>query len=461
MQTQNLVDVTLSGNTSGTLALISSGTLTLAGGNNITLSQVGNAVTISAGTAAGGGIGGIANSQATFTSGTVNILEGGGAITIASSAGGQSLKFSVPATSSLVASGNIVLSTSGSTITISASTQSVQTQSRFNLTLSGNTSGTLALISSGVLTLAGGNNITLSQAGNAVTISGGAGGGGVGIAAGSQTATSGTILFQNSNAITFGMSDSSVITASFSQSVQTQNIIQDVNIAGNTSGTTSDITSGTMTFAAGNNITLSQNGNAITISAGGISKLSFWENIKGRQFNSQGLVAGRLSVQRVLVPANVSATELDFIRDITVGSIISVSSQTGAATVSIGLYAMTGSTANQLSSISAATTVGTGNSTGVMNVRYGSVALGTWNITPGEYLFIICQSFTNVGFNMFGANSININGGNSSGTGNYVQYWYDGTLSAQSDLSASYNITNINRTGTLWMQPWFAFIGTF
>lgn len=42
----------------------------------------------------------------------------------------------------------------------------------FNLTLSGNTSGAMAQVSSGTLTLAGGNNITLSQAGNAVTIVG-------------------------------------------------------------------------------------------------------------------------------------------------------------------------------------------------------------------------------------------------------------------------------------------------
>ena len=106
VQTQNMVDLTLSGNTSGTLALVSSGTLTLAGGNNVTLSQVGNAVTIS-----------------------------------------------------------------GASIS-----QSVQTQNLIDITLGGNTSGTLALMSSGTVTVAGGNNITLSQVGNAVTISAGAGG---------------------------------------------------------------------------------------------------------------------------------------------------------------------------------------------------------------------------------------------------------------------------------------------
>lgn len=47
-----------------------------------------------------------------------------------------------------------------------------------SVSLAGNTAGTLALVSSGTLLLAGGNNITLSQNGQRVTISGGAGGAG-------------------------------------------------------------------------------------------------------------------------------------------------------------------------------------------------------------------------------------------------------------------------------------------
>jgi hypothetical protein len=89
------VAVTLDGNTAGALALVSSGTLTMAGGNNITLSQAGNAITISGANAGGAqtGISGIANSEATYTSGTVELV-GTGAITIASNAG-QQFVFSV------------------------------------------------------------------------------------------------------------------------------------------------------------------------------------------------------------------------------------------------------------------------------------------------------------------------------------------------------------------------------
>jgi hypothetical protein len=116
-QTQNLHNVTLSGNTSGDMAQVSSGTLTLAGGNNITLSQNGNAITISGGAGGGGGGIALANSQTTYTSGTANMVASG-ALTIASTTG-QSFNFSVPQTSSLVGAGLVSLSTNGSTVSIS------------------------------------------------------------------------------------------------------------------------------------------------------------------------------------------------------------------------------------------------------------------------------------------------------------------------------------------------------
>lgn len=135
--------------------------------------------------------------------------------------------------------------------------------------ITGNTAGVPAVVSSGTMYLAGGNNVTLSQNGNTISINGGAGGGGGGIAnaAGTQTATSGTVVYSNSNNVSFGMSNSSVITASasFNQTAQTQNL-HNVSLSGNTAGVMAQVSSGTMTLAGGNNITLSQNGNAVTIS---------------------------------------------------------------------------------------------------------------------------------------------------------------------------------------------------
>src|SRR3989304_8753096 len=161
------------------------------------------------------------------------------------------------------------------TVRINARDQSVQTQNLFDITLSGNTSGVLALISSGTMTLAGGNNITLSQAGNAATISGAnqsflAGLSTLGNPLGTTGTVSRQLIFAGGNNVTLSErinGQSATITVSaFNQSEQTQNIIRDVNIIGNTSGTTADITSGTLYLAGGDNINLLQDGNSITLS---------------------------------------------------------------------------------------------------------------------------------------------------------------------------------------------------
>lgn len=169
VQTQSRFNLTLAGNSTSAGAgyiQISSGTMQLAGGNNITLSQNGNSVTISGGAGAGGGIA-LANSQATYNTGTVNLLEGGGAITIASSAGGQSFKVSVPATSSLSATGGVSISTNGSTISIGAPAFSA------GMSNIGNSTGTSGTVSNRMI-FAGGTNITLSQStgagGNTISV---------------------------------------------------------------------------------------------------------------------------------------------------------------------------------------------------------------------------------------------------------------------------------------------------
>jgi hypothetical protein len=88
-----------------------------------------------------------------------------------------------------------------------------------NIALSGaNTAGVMTSISSGNMYMAGGNNITLSQNGNSITISGpNAGGAQTGISgiAGSaaSTVTAGTVQFANSNGISFGL-NSVTMTAS-------------------------------------------------------------------------------------------------------------------------------------------------------------------------------------------------------------------------------------------------------
>ena len=99
----------------------------------------------------------------------------------------------------------------------------------------------------------------------------------IAISAGTQSASTGTILFSNSNSISFGMSNSSIITASVDAVFRAG-----VSTGGNTTGDTR-VTGGQIVFQGSNNITLSQitgagNANTVVISAssGGASVDASW-----------------------------------------------------------------------------------------------------------------------------------------------------------------------------------------
>jgi hypothetical protein len=260
LQTQNLHNLTLSGNTAGAMAQVSSGTLTLAGGNNITLSQAGNAVTISGPSTVAAGSNTFGMSNIGNTSGTTGVVSGSG------------VRFAFAGGNNITLSQSI--NGSSGTITVSAASQSVQTQGLQNITFSGNTAGAMANVSSGALTMAGGNNITMSQAGNAVTLSGANQTAQTqsniqAIYDGAASISTGTIRYSNLNGISFGI-NGQTLTASHngltSQSLQTQGL-QNITLSGNTAGAMANVSSGAMTLAGGNNITLSQAGNAVTVSA--------------------------------------------------------------------------------------------------------------------------------------------------------------------------------------------------
>lgn len=133
-----------------------------------------------------------------------------------------------------------------------AAAQTVQTQAAgviagVGTTFSGtNVSGSMTLNSNGL-------NLALSAAAP------GGGGGGIAAAAGTQTATSGTINFANSNGITFGMSNSSQITASYTVP-STAGLLSAVNLsAGTTSGNLSN-----MVFSNSGGMSFGLNGSTVT-----------------------------------------------------------------------------------------------------------------------------------------------------------------------------------------------------
>lgn len=169
-----------------------------------TTASASNGFTLSLSAAAPGGGGGgivLANSQTTYTSGTVN-LSGAGAITIASSTG-QNFQISVPGTSSLSATGIISISTNGSTVSIGAS----QSNQNISLYALGNTTqNSSTVLNASALSFNGINGATIGFSNGSIQISaatGGTGGGGGGIAlANSQTTyTSGTAHLSGAGAI--------------------------------------------------------------------------------------------------------------------------------------------------------------------------------------------------------------------------------------------------------------------
>ena len=153
----------------------------------------------------------------------------------------------------------------------------------------GNTSGTTGVLSGSAVQMlfVGGTNITLSQslngASGTITFIGGAGGGGGSdgyniLAAGTQTAgTTGTVVFSNSNGLSFGMSNSSVITGSYTVP-STAGLISAINFS---AGTTSNNLSN-LTFANGNGISFGLNGSTVTASHNALTSQS------NQAFSAQG-----------------------------------------------------------------------------------------------------------------------------------------------------------------------------
>jgi mucin-19 len=109
-----------------------------------------------------------------------------------------------------------------------------------------------------------GLSATLNSAGLSLSATAPAGGAG-GIAqviAGTQSKTSGTLSFANSNGITFGMSGSNTITASYTVP-STAGLLSAINVSG---GTTSNNLSA-ITFSNSNNVSFGLNGSVLTGSA--------------------------------------------------------------------------------------------------------------------------------------------------------------------------------------------------
>lgn len=408
----------------------------------------------------------------------------------------------ISAGTTLASSGTVVFSNSnnfsfgmnGNTITGSFS-QSIQpVVNAIGASTGGNTAGNTGTVT-GSFVFAGVGGISLSQstaAGIATlsismtqSTSPGA------IAAGTQTATSGTVVFSNSNGISFGMSNSSIVTATAdyvrSISAGTTNATGNQIVFSNSNGFsfgangatvtasfnatngiqgiiagTQTATSGSVSFVNTNGFTFGMS-NSSLISATYERRVSMFSQWAEFDTNFQ-ITPATVSFQKVSMPMHLSATQMAIMMALT-----GASNSSGAITVTAGLYTMAGSTASLATSASRVISWTSGSDTsassrygGVSGTRYRTIGFNA-SMTPGDYLLAFNMSTTNNGtWRAFGRVGLNVVGTfDGFETANYL----DGQSgSSSSSLPSSVVVTNTNyiRTGVGAMQqPGAIFVGTF
>lgn len=171
----------------------------------------------------------------------------------------------------------------GSVLTATVQTNYLTTAAQSTQTLAfslGGNSGTTnsSILSAGGYVIAGGNNITLSMSNNSLSIHGGAGGGGGSyniLAAGTQTAaTTGTVVFSNSNGISFGMSNSSIITASYTVPTQTNQTLGLYALGNTTQNSSTTLDARTVSYNGLGAMTVGYSNGSVQLSAPATSSLS-------------------------------------------------------------------------------------------------------------------------------------------------------------------------------------------
>lgn len=303
------------------------------------------------------------------------------------------------------------------------------------VSLTGNTAGVMALVSSGTMYLAGGNNVTLSQNANSITISGGAAGAADGVNAfvvnGGASTASTTLALSNSNNVTFGLNAGTITaSASFNQTAQTQNL-HNVSLSGNTAGVMAQISSGTMTLAGGNNVTLSQNGNAVTISGPNtVAQTAFvLSNSNGVSFGTNG--------------STVTATVRTDYQS--AGAYLTTAMQSNAATISnVNLSA--GTTSSNLSAMTFANSNGVsfGLDTGA-NAGRITATVATNYQSQGAYLTTAMQSDTPIVQSINGSSgTFSLNTGSSlssSRVGNAITFGLASNITTALQSAGAYLTT--------------------
>ena len=327
---------------------------------------------------AGGGVAAAAGSQ-TQTSGTV-VFSNNSLVSFGMS--NSSVVTASIALSILEAGANITLSSSGSTISIIggaggsgggiAAVVGTQTISAGSLVFSNNSMVSFGASNSSISAsfnmsqLEAGANITLSTSGSTISIIGAAGGtgGGIALGAGTQTATSGTVVFSNSNGVSFGMNGATV-TATVATNYQSQGAYL------TTAALSQDSSkyAGTSTGIAGGSVTLNTAGISISLPAY-LTTADLSQNTSKYAGTSTGIAGGSVTLNTAGISLSLPAY-------------LTTAAQSGHShgNPTLNLTNLTGTTASNSAgftlSLSAAAPGGAGDGYNIIAVSNSTAALST------------------------------------------------------------------------------------
>lgn len=217
------------------------------------------------------------------------------------------------------------------------------------------------------LSFEGAGGVSIGISNGSVLISGAAAGGGPSAAAGTQTASSGTVLFSNSNGISFGMSNSSVITASYTvptQSAQTQSNIQALYDGANS------ISTGTVRLTNANGVSFSLNGQTLSASVAAQSAQT--------QSNIQAIFDGANSISTgTMRLTNANGISFSINGQTLSGSVAAQTNQT------IGFYGLGNTTQNSSTTFDARTVSFNGLGGNTIGFSNGSINISGAGGTAG------------------------------------------------------------------------------
>jgi hypothetical protein len=358
--------------------------------------------------------------------------------------------------------GMITVGYSNGSIQISA-TQTNQTEGLYAI---GNTTGqsSSSTFDARTLSVSGAGIASVGYSGNALVISVPSGAALINFSAGTTSGNLGAIVFSNSNNVSFGINGSTITaTATFAQSAQTEGMYAVGNTAGQSSSSSFDARTQSVSGAGVVSVGYSNNALLISAPAFAVSRLQVPEFAWMTNFSISNMSQ---SFQAFNPKANMTITQANLLMGLSGNT-----NSTGALTISMGIYTWLHSTLSLASSNSRQITWTSGSQTnsssvygGISGTMYRTISLANWAITPGDYMIGLWFRTTNngnwVAFGQEGPSIVNAQDVNET------QVYLNGyTISSYSTgMIASVNVTDTGyaRTGgDALKQAGMIFLGSF